>query len=160
MLQKHLVLLKVYGNLPMSSMKNMGVRRNLSRRGNINILLINQSVVFFARHKHVIVQKKLRIGELTSRSTSQPTLKKNKQKGNRKLWLTHKKKKKKEKHIQKMKHKTYHRHSATAPQTLNQWNATNSSTNIEPITDKNRQLPVILFRFQCKWTFTKRFTSS
>jgi len=69
----------------MSSMKNMGVRRNLSRRGNINILLINQSVVFFARHKHVIVQKKLRIGELTSRSTSQPTLKKNKQKGNRKL---------------------------------------------------------------------------
>ena len=57
---------------------------------------------------------------MTARSTDQPTLKKNKQKGNTMIMIITEKSKRKQHTQIKEKHKTYDRPTANAAQTYNQ----------------------------------------
>jgi len=57
----------------------------------------------FARgiNKSWFKENNVRIGEMTARSTNQPNLKKDKKRGNQRVWFTHRKREKKGKQKQK-----------------------------------------------------------
>jgi len=74
---------------------------------------INQLYFSRGRKNAWFNKKTTRFGEMTARSTSQPTLEKNKEKDNGSLWLYPKDK-------QKKKHKTCNRSSVKAAQRANQ----------------------------------------